>query len=248
MHMLMRYFNVFQRFGTIETVCENMHTDNYGRYSLDQRLFAGALASILETLLIGAPMETVMTQVIKDKSNPSPKLKGAFAAFGHILNKHGEAFKAYLLPNDRWLPSFFLRLRRTGIAGLYRGTYSIIARQVMIQVIRMAVFESGRNVYYVHNPGEKIPLATLAGLGATSGMISVLCTAPLDFIKTRMQGLFWTRYRSYWDCAKKVYRKEGFSAFFRGSALRMLRVSVDLAYTSVFYECMMNNMERKQLI
>lgn len=232
------------RFGTIEAVCESLQVDEFGRHSMGQRVFAGAMASIVETILIGAPLETVMTQMIKDTTKTKPKLKGAIAAYGFILLKHGEALAGKIFPIDRFLPSFCVRFRRAGIPGLYRGTFTIIARQVFTQIVRLLVFESGRDAYHVQNPGKPMPLLGFAGLGATSGIISVACTAPIDFVKTRMQGLFWNRYSSHWDCVRTVYLKEGVAAFFRGSALRMLRVSIDIAYSSVFYEFMINAMER----
>lgn len=208
-------------------------------------MFAGSIAAILETLLIGAPMETIMTQMIKDTTQAKPKLKGAIHAFGYILLKHGEAFAGRYKTLERFLPSVvIIRFRLTGAPGLYRGTTSIVGRQIITQVSRLTVYEVGRDAYRLKHPDKDLPILMVAGLGALSGVISVLCTAPMDIVKTRMQGLFWNNYRSHWDCARKLWRKEGPLVFFRGSAPRMVRVCIDMAYSSLFYEFMCSYMER----
>lgn len=68
-----------------------MQMDKPGIHALEQVMFAGSIAAIIETLLIGAPMETVMTQIIKDTRSAKPKLRGAVQTFGEIMINHGEA-------------------------------------------------------------------------------------------------------------------------------------------------------------
>lgn len=234
------------RFATTEAVLGHLRMDERGNHTLAQRLFAGTMGAILETILIGAPMETVMTQMIRDSTADNPKLKGAVHAFSYILLKHGEAFAGRISTLDRFLPSLVVgRFWHTGVAGLYRGTTSIVVRQMFTQWIRMAVYESGQNAYRVKRPGQDMPLLLVAGLGAISGFISVVITAPIEIVKTRMQGLFWSHNRSHWACARKLWRKEGATVFFRGTAPRMIRVCIDMTYNSIFYELMISYMEKR---
>lgn len=235
----------FPRFATTEAVVGHLQADERGQHSLAQIMFAGTIASTLETILIGAPMETVMTQMIKDKRQAKPKLTGAIHAFTFIIQKHGEALARRFKPNATFLSSVFHHLRLSGVPGLYRGTWSIVFRITFAQVIRLTVFESGRDAYRLKHPDQDLPIALVAGLGASSGLISVLISAPLDTVKTRMQGLFWNNYRSHWDCAQKMWRKEGALTFFRGSAPRFIRVSLDMTYSSLFYEFMCNYIEHR---
>lgn len=120
---------------------------------------------------------------------------------------------------------------------------SIMGRQIFSQLARLLFVETARDAYQLKNPGQNLPIVMVAGLGAASGVISVLFTAPIDLIKTRMQGLFWNKYRSPWQCARKLWVKEGPQVFFRGSAPRMVRVCIDMAYSATFYEFMCNYME-----
>lgn len=234
------------RFATTEAIVGHLGVDERGNHTLADVMFAGSIAAILETLIIGAPMETLMTQMIKDTRQNKPKLTGAVTAFGFILTKHGEAFANRSNTLFRFLPPLVVRrYRLTGIPGFYRGTMPIMARQIFSQIIRLIVFEVGRNAYRTKQPERDLSIALVAGLGALSGFISVLFTAPLDLVKTRMQGLFWNNYRSNWDCAKKLLAKEGPFVFFRGSAPRMVRVCMDMALSSLFYEFMCNYMEKK---
>jgi len=72
--------------------------------------------------------------------------------------------------------------------------------------------------------------------GGLAGAVSVLGNTPLDVVKTRMQGLDASKYKSTLDCAVKTYQNEGITAFYKGTLPRMSRVVIDVAIVFVLYE------------
>jgi len=117
-------------------------------------------------------------------------------------------------------------LREKGIAGLYRGVGSTIARDVSFSVIYFPLFAkldslgprksdgSGDAVFYA---------SFLSGIAA--GAIASLSVTPLDVIKTRMQLIErspTTQYKNIADAFIQILRTEGPRALFKGAACRMM--------------------------
>lgn len=174
-----------------------------------------------------------MTHMIHRTSYADTKLTGTFAAYRSILAENGNRFSIV-----NWLPVRIRVGECVGVAGLYRGTAMTVVRQVTTQMIRLVVFEVCRNAYASGDevPGKMVPVWLVAGAGGLAGVISVSCTAPVDLVKTRMQGLFGSRYDSYWECFRNVWREEGAKAFYRGTGPRMVRAFIDNAFLHLFYE------------
>ncbi|VDK43570.1 unnamed protein product [Anisakis simplex] len=118
-------------------------------------------------------------------------------------------------------------LRTKGIAGLYKGVGSTLARDVTFSTIYFPLFAyldslgprsqdgSGDAVFYA---------SFMAGLAAAA--IASFSVTPLDVIKTRMQtirlGVGEIKYRNIGDAFIKILQQEGVKALFKGAACRMM--------------------------
>lgn len=70
-------------------------------------------------------------------------------------------------------------------------------------------------------------------------MPAAYLTTPCDVIKTRLQVEARkgdTEYTSLRQCARTIFKEEGFAAFFKGGAARVLRSSPQFAFTLAGYE------------
>jgi hypothetical protein len=52
----------------------------------------------------------------------------------------------------------------------------------------------------------------VGAFGACAGAVSVFGNTPIDVVKTRMQGLEASKYKSTLDCFIKIWKYEGFQA------------------------------------
>ena len=75
--------------------------------------------------------------------------------------------------------------------------------------------------------------------GGIAGACSVFGNTPVDVVKTRMQGLEASRYKSTFDCARQILIHEGPMAFYKGTMPRMSRVVLDVAITFMIYDSFM---------
>lgn len=70
-------------------------------------------------------------------------------------------------------------------------------------------------------------------------MPAAYLTTPCDVIKTRLQveaRKGQATYNGLFDCARKIYVEEGFKAFWKGGAARVLRSSPQFGFTLAAYE------------
>lgn len=58
----------------------------------------------------------------------------------------------------------------------------------------------------------------------------------MDVIKTNMQGLKSSQYKSTWDCAVQIAKTEGIKGFYKGTVPRLGRVVLDVAITFTLYD------------
>ncbi|KAJ2298911.1 mitochondrial aspartate-glutamate transporter agc1, partial [Coemansia sp. RSA 2706] len=75
--------------------------------------------------------------------------------------------------------------------------------------------------------------------GAIAGMPAAYLTTPADVIKTRLQVVAKkgeTVYTGLVDATRKIYKEEGFKAFFKGGPARIFRSSPQFGATLMCYE------------
>merc|ERR1712141_734740 len=201
------------RFGGFEQF-KKLMVDEKGNLSPISRLLCGLGAGVSEAILAVTPMETVKVKFINDQRSANPKFKGFFHGMKTILKEQG-------------------------IRGTYQGVTATIIKQGSNQAIRFYVIESLKDWYREGDPKKPVPKLIVGLMGGFAGACSVFGNTPLDVIKTRMQGLEASRYKSTFDCAKQIMVHEGPRAFYKGTIPRMSRVCLDVAITFMIYDTFM---------
>jgi solute carrier family 25 aspartate/glutamate transporter 12/13 len=86
---------------------------------------------------------------------------------------------------------------------------------------------------------KRLGVLQLLTAGAIAGMPAAYFTTPADVIKTRLQveaRKGEATYTGLVNCAKTIYKEEGFKAFFKGGPARILRSSPQFGFTLAAYE------------
>merc|ERR1712048_1449729 len=148
------------------------------------------------------PVETLKTRVTDDQRRGTGNYKGTGDALVKIT-------------------------KNEGVIGLYRGAFPTILKQGTNQAVRMPLqVQIMGLITFGYETKSKSPLFN-GSAGFLAGCGSVLLTQPQDCVKSRMQGEAAKElYTGTLDCALKMTRTEGLSAFFAGSIPRMVQVGM----------------------
>ena len=178
-------------------------------------MMCGLGAGVCEAIFAVTPMETVKVKFINDQNSPKPKFKGFFHGVREIV-------------------------REQGIRGTYQGLSATIMKQGSNQAIRFFVMETLKDWYRGGDPNKHVNKLVLGMFGAVAGGASGFGNTPIDVVKTRMQGLEASKYKSTFDCFMKIAKHEGFPAFYKGTVPRLGRVCLDVAITFMIYDSFMD--------
>lgn len=201
------------RFGTFETAKNHM-VNEQGVLSASGKLLCGLTAGVAEAIFAVTPMETVKVKFINDLRLPKPRFKGFY---------HGVR----------------IIIKEEGLSGVYKGLSATVLKQGSNQAIRFYVVESLRE-WYKGDSGKPVPKYMVGIFGGIAGAASVFGNTPIDVVKTRMQGLEASKYKSTWDCFIKTWKNEGPFAFYKGTVPRLSRVMFDVAITFTIYDSIMD--------
>lgn len=202
------------RFGSFETVKKQL-VDDEGKLNAQRKLLAGLCAGVSEAILAVTPMETVKVKFINDQRSGNPRFQGFF---------HGVS----------------LIVKENGFKGIYQGLMPTIMKQGSNQAIRFFVMETMKDYYRGDDNNKVVPKPMIGLFGACAGAASVFGNTPIDVVKTRMQGLEASKYKSSLDCAVQVWKNEGPRAFYKGTVPRLGRVCLDVAITFMIYDSFMD--------
>lgn len=105
--------------------------------------------------------------------------------------------------------------REEGVRGLWKGAMPNIGRNAIINVAEIVCYDVVKDMLqkYAHIPNDirlHFSSALVAGFAAT------VVASPVDVVKTRYMNSPKGQYRGAIDCAIKMGRKEGASAFYKG--------------------------------
>nr|POE77743.1 calcium-binding mitochondrial carrier protein aralar2 [Quercus suber] len=156
------------------------------------------------------------------------------------LQVQGEAVKAAAREGEQVSKRSALWIvRHLGLVGLYKGAGACLLRDIPFSAIYFPTYSHLKRDYFGESPQKKLGVLQLLTAGAIAGMPAAYLTTPCDVIKTRLQVEARkgdTAYTGLRDAATKVFQEEGFRAFFKGGAARVLRSSPQFGFTLAGYE------------
>jgi len=199
---------VATRFGAYEFANNNLQ-DSSGSLTRGKRMLCGLVAGVAEAVVAVTPMETLKVKFIHDYTSPNPKYKGFVHGVLTIVKEQG------------W-------------AGTYKGLTATVLKQGSNQMIRFLVFGELERIMKGNTKRNLSAFETFIA-GVVAGAASVFGNTPIDVVKTRMQSLNASMYKSTLDCAYQVFKNEGIRGFYRGTLPRLGRVCLDVGNTFMLY-------------
>ena len=135
-------------------------------------------------------------------------------------------------------------LKKEGIRGLYKGWGPTVAKQSSNVGLRFMAFDQYKRI--MTNGGERELKSYEQFLGGMcSGCFGTMCNNPADMVKTRMQGLEASRYKSVVDCVASIFKTEGVLSFWKGVGPRLSRVVPGQGIIFMSYEQIQSAVEKQ---
>lgn len=128
-------------------------------------------------------------------------------------------------------------IKELGFFGLYKGAKACFLRDIPFSAIYFPIYAHLKKKFADQN-GYNSPLSLLCA-ATLAGMPAASIPTPADVIKTRLQVAArtgQTTYNGVVDCARKIWREEGGSAFWKGAPARVFRSSPQFGVTLLTYE------------
>eukprot|EP00980_Cylindrotheca_fusiformis_P008947 scaffold1909_cov130-Cylindrotheca_fusiformis.AAC.14 len=127
-----------------------------------------------------------------------------------------------------------------GLSGLYKGAQACLLRDIPFGAIYFPAYSVFKD-YLVNKDGYhgSASASHILLAGTLAGIPASFLTTPADLIKTRLQVLprpGEVMYNGIGDCFRKVYEKEGPTAFFKGSVFRVCRIAPQFGISLLGYE------------
>ncbi|KDQ07173.1 hypothetical protein BOTBODRAFT_649651 [Botryobasidium botryosum FD-172 SS1] len=209
-------FEAAKRYFAAQNVARGVGGPEGKLLSPPQLIVAGSLAGLANSVVSG-PVEHIRIR-LQTQSATAPLYSGPWSAVRNIYGAYG-------------------------IQGIYKGQVATFYREAVAYGIYFCCYDmlvqwemKKKNIRREEiNPGHSLLFGAAAGY-ALWGFIY-----PIDVIKSRMQtdGFSLTdgqKYRSTWDCVRKVWRTEGASAFTRGLGPTLIRSPFANGATFVAFE------------
>jgi solute carrier family 25 (mitochondrial aspartate/glutamate transporter), member 12/13 len=142
-----------------------------------------------------------------------------------LLQKRGEKIPPRLSLNV---------IRQNVGVGYHRGVVSSLWRDVPYSAMFFPMYTIFKSTLPEHTSHSILdPFVA----GCSSGVAASILTTPFDVIKTRLQASPRDiTYGSFFECATKMFRDEGWVSFFKGTSLRAMRSGPHMGLTMAAYE------------
>ncbi|GKT34815.1 putative multi-domain containing protein [Aduncisulcus paluster] len=117
---------------------------------------------------------------------------------------------------DGFFDALFSIIKRDGVAGLWKGNSIGLLRIAPYTAVKFAAFERYKP-FFADKNGELNNIRRLVA-GACAGVTAVMCTYPLDAVKTRLtiQDKSNPKYSGVINAFTTIAKEEGIGAFFAG--------------------------------
>lgn len=134
-------------------------------------------------------------------------------------------------------------IRALGPLGLYKGVSACLIRDIPFSAIYFPAYSHLKtDVFGQGVNGKELNVFELLAAGAIAGMPAAYLVTPADVIKTRLQVSAKSEgpseYTSIRQATLKIFREEGFKAFFKGGIARICRSSPQFGVTLATYEAL----------
>ncbi|XP_070534675.1 mitochondrial glutamate carrier 2-like [Ptychodera flava] len=196
---------------------------------LYREMIAGGGAGLCQ-VIITSPMELLKIQQ-QDAGRQAQKniAQASGATEAAVKVSQTRNYSAAAVPKPKSALQTSLELLRTkGIVGLYRGYGATLLRDIPFSMIYFPLFAHLNALGKPADGGRASFLHSLVS-GCIAGGVSSISVNPMDVIKTRLQLLSTaqgdTTYTGIRDCAVKIWRQEGWTAFYKGAGCRIVVIA-----------------------
>ncbi|XP_033628669.1 mitochondrial glutamate carrier 1-like isoform X1 [Asterias rubens] len=200
---------------------------------LHREMLAGGGAGLCQ-VIITTPMEMLKIQLqdagrrisVQKKKVPAVAVPDLASKINPSLTRAYSANLADVSPSAWTLARNLLQTE--GIFGLYRGLGATLMRDVPFSMVYFPLF-AHLNAMGVKRENGRASFKHSFMCGCLAATVASLSVNPVDVIKTRLQLLQHApgeqTYDGIRDCATKIWKQEGPSAFFKGASCRLLVIS-----------------------
>eukprot|EP00834_Sanchytrium_tribonematis_P003486 NODE_135_length_16508_cov_1.365897.p7 type:complete len:282 gc:universal NODE_135_length_16508_cov_1.365897:8666-9511(+) len=187
------------------------------------------------------PIKDLLDNMAGSQGKPSLLLKiasGAMSgAIASSLANPTDLIKIRLQAKDTkysgMLDAFTKIIQKEGVKGLYRGVFPTTVRAMILTASQLPSYDQAK--YILKSSGYSEGLKTHLICSFFASFVVATTTSPVDVIKSRWMnssGL----YKSVFECAGSIFRKEGLTGFYKGYLFNWLRIGPHTMITFLVYE------------
>ncbi|KXH62687.1 mitochondrial carrier protein [Colletotrichum salicis] len=194
-------------------------------------IVSGLSAGVAESIAVVTPGEAIKTKMIHvAATSSSTKAAGS------------------RLANRGLIGAVWVIVREEGIRGLWSGLTPVLCKQGTNSAVRFTTFAMLQERVAARWPQLEGGVGSTLVLGGISGVFTVYASMPFDNIKTRMQSVqsIGARYSGMMDCAARILRSDGVTAFWRGTSPRLVRLTLSSGITFTVYDQVVRLMKPSQ--
>lgn len=145
-------------------------------------------------------------------------------------------------PNSSLLRASKTIFKENGIRGFYSGYGASILTTPIYVGLQLSLYQQLKN----HNQDTLNPIINSFVSGSFAGVSSQLIMYPSDTIKKHLQiNNSQKKYNGIYDCIIQLYKKNGFSSFYKGIRLNIVKSIPEIAIKFATYDYIKNICEKK---
>ena len=109
-------------------------------------------------------------------------------------------------------------LKNQGFSGFYRGVQANVMRAIVLNGTKMACYDKFKGIIVEKTGLSRTDVRTQFSSAIFAGFFMTCTVAPFDMIRTRLmnQPLEKKIYNGFIDCARKIFKNEGITTFYKG--------------------------------